>query len=55
MDKVAKIIKGGKKKTYSPPILTAYGTVQEITRKNTMAGKPDGQRDHGMGSKRTAM
>lgn len=50
-----KIIKGGKKKTYSPPRLTAYGTVQELTQKNVHAGKPDGKIDGGRHIKRTAL
>lgn len=35
--------KGGKKKAYSSPALTVYGTVQQLTKKIVGSGKPDGQ------------
>ena len=34
---------GTKKKPYSPPVLTVYGTVQQLTQKVVGSGKPDGQ------------
>lgn len=49
-----KIIKGGKKKPYSPPVLTAYGTVQELTQTLSGRGKPDGNPD-GRNIKRTSL
>lgn len=38
-----KSIKGGEKKTYSAPTLTAYGTVQQLTQKIAGRGKADGR------------
>jgi hypothetical protein len=32
-----------RKKPYSPPVLTVYGTVQQLTQKVVGSGKPDGQ------------
>jgi len=40
MDKLAK---GSEKKPYSSPVLTIYGTVQQLTQKIVGRGKPDGQ------------
>jgi hypothetical protein len=36
-------VKDKKKKPYSPPLLTVYGTVQQLTQKVVGSGKPDGQ------------
>jgi hypothetical protein len=33
----------GKRKPYSSPLLTVYGTVQQLTQKIVGSGKPDGQ------------
>jgi len=47
-------VKGGKKKPYSAPVLTVYGTVQQLTQKVVGTGKPDGQVT-GRRIRRTAM
>jgi hypothetical protein len=35
-------VKGQPRKKYSPPKLTKYGTVQELTQKIGSHGRPDG-------------
>jgi hypothetical protein len=36
--------KGGKKKPYSPPVLTVHGTVRELTKKTALARHADAGR-----------
>jgi hypothetical protein len=38
-----RVVKGEKKKTYSSPVLTVYGTVEQLTQKIVGRGKADGQ------------
>jgi hypothetical protein len=40
------------KKPYSPPELTVYGTVQDLTRSTGASGQPDG--GHHLGATRTS-
>ena len=37
-----KPVKWNIKKPYSPPLITVYGTVQELTQKKGLRGKSDG-------------
>jgi hypothetical protein len=34
-------VKRDNKKPYSTPLITVYGTVQELTQANALRGKPD--------------
>jgi hypothetical protein len=42
-----KPVKRDSKRPYSPPLITVYGTIQELTQKIGVRGNPDSHLPHG--------